>query len=422
MTSGEFTTVPLRDITINRGERQRRELTGIEELARSISAHGLIHPLVVTRDHVLVAGERRYTALMSLGHTHVPVQYTDEVGEVGLHLIELEENIRREDISWQDRCLAFDKYFELRKSQDPKFNGRVMCNELNIAESKLSQYFLVAKEIKGGNARVINQDNYSTAIGVARREVDRRNASTVAIHMAGVSEAALKPVRAVPLLHMEFKSWLETYDGPEFNLLHCDFPYGVGIHDSDQGSGKSFGTYSDTPDDYWTCLSLLEEAMGKVVGESSHLLFWFSLDYYDETVRRLESMGWSVNPFPLVWWKSDNVGILPDAQRGPRRVYETCLLATVGDRKIVRPVSNLFGHPGGNKEIHMNEKPVAMLKYFMGMVCDEYSVVLDPTAGSGNALKAATALGSRHVLGLERDREFFERASAAYYPKGDDDV
>jgi hypothetical protein len=240
--------------------------------------------------------------------------------------------------------------------------------------------------------------------------------------MAGVNASALKPKRDVPLLNVDFGAWLETYEGPKFNLLHCDFPYGVGMDKSDQGSGKSFGTYSDSPDDYWTCLDLLQRAMASVVEESSHLLFWFSLDFYHETKARLESMGWSVNPFPLVWWKSDNVGILPDAQRGPRRVYETCLLATIGDRKIVRPVSNLFGNPGGDKQIHMNEKPIAMLKYFMGMVCDEYSVVLDPTAGSGNALKAATALGSRHVLGLERDKEFYERARDAYYPKGDDDV
>ena len=63
----------------------------------------------------------------------------------------------------------------------------------------------------------------------------------------------------------------------------------------------------------------------------------------------------------------------------------------------------------------MSEKPVGMLKHFMGMIVDEYSVVLDPTAGSANALKAASALGAPTVLGLERDTEFYNRAKEAYF-------
>jgi predicted RNA methylase len=70
----------------------------------------------------------------------------------------------------------------------------------------------------------------------------------------------------------------------------------------------------------------------------------------------------------------------------------------------------------------MSEKPVPMLKHFMEMTVDEYSRVLDPTAGSANALKAATALGAPTVLGLERDAEFFARSTAAYFAtEGDND-
>jgi ParB/RepB/Spo0J family partition protein len=421
VTSGEFTTIRYSSIVVNRDERQRRELRGIDDLARSISKVGLIHPLVVTRDHVLVAGERRYTALGQLGHTHVPVQYTDELEPTALHILELEENIKREDIAWQDWARAVDRYFEMRKAQDPQYNGTKCANELNMSQSKLSQAFLVAKELKGGNKRVESQDLYSTAVNVARRETDRRNTSNVAIHMDGKTAEELKSVREAPLLNVAFETWLETYSGPRFNLIHCDFPYGIGMHDSDQGAASKFGEYHDDEDVYWTCLSTLQSAMERVVEDSAHLMFWFSMEYYHETIQRLEAMGWRVNSHPLVWHKSDNVGILSDPRRGPRRVYETCLFAARGDRFVVRPVSNVFQAPGGNKEIHMNEKPVSMLKYFMGMFCDEYSTVLDPTAGSANALKAAESLGSTRVLGLERDTEFFTRAREAYYPKGDED-
>ena len=58
MTSGNFSSAPISSIIVNRDERQRRKLEGIEELAESINRIGLINPIVVTPDLVLVAGER----------------------------------------------------------------------------------------------------------------------------------------------------------------------------------------------------------------------------------------------------------------------------------------------------------------------------------------------------------------------------
>ena len=62
MTSGKFATIPLSSIVVERETRQRRELTGIEELASSIRDHGLINPIVVDRNHILIAGYRPASA------------------------------------------------------------------------------------------------------------------------------------------------------------------------------------------------------------------------------------------------------------------------------------------------------------------------------------------------------------------------
>src|SRR5262245_60128149 len=106
MTSGSFRSVPTASIRVNRDERQRREIEGIDVLADSIRRLGLIHALVITRDGVLVAGERRLHALKQLGWDKVPVQYIDEVDPHTLRAIELEENIKRRDLTWQDQCRA----------------------------------------------------------------------------------------------------------------------------------------------------------------------------------------------------------------------------------------------------------------------------------------------------------------------------
>ena len=48
-------------------ERIRKDYGDIDELANSIKAIGLIHPIVVTRSFQLIAGERRLKAMKKLG-------------------------------------------------------------------------------------------------------------------------------------------------------------------------------------------------------------------------------------------------------------------------------------------------------------------------------------------------------------------
>lgn len=48
--------VAIADIQI--GERRRQDLGDITSLAKNIDAHGLIHPIVISTDNELIAGER----------------------------------------------------------------------------------------------------------------------------------------------------------------------------------------------------------------------------------------------------------------------------------------------------------------------------------------------------------------------------
>ena len=110
--------------------------------------------------------------------------------------------------------------------------------------------------------------------------------------------------------------------------------------------------------------------------------------------------------------KSDGAGILPDPERGPRQIYETCLFGAKGDRKIVRAVANAYSAPTV-RERHMSEKPEPMLRHFFGMLCDENTIMLDPTCGSGSSLRAAESLGAKYVLGLEINKDYANLAREA---------
>src|SRR3990172_6609733 len=113
--------------------RQRQEFLPeqIVELASSISQNGLINPLTVRKEGdatILVAGERRIKAALYLwqfGETlrcggceflegQLPVLYQHELSPLQAELVEYEENVRRVDLTWQERAKATRRIAEIR--------------------------------------------------------------------------------------------------------------------------------------------------------------------------------------------------------------------------------------------------------------------------------------------------------------------
>lgn len=72
--------------------------TDVAELEKSISTLGLIAPLVISNKNVLLAGARRYQAMLNLGFTEAPVTVVDK-GELEMELISIDENLVRKDLT-----------------------------------------------------------------------------------------------------------------------------------------------------------------------------------------------------------------------------------------------------------------------------------------------------------------------------------
>jgi N6-adenosine-specific RNA methylase IME4/ParB-like chromosome segregation protein Spo0J len=83
--------------------RTRRDFGDISALATSIADVGLLHPPVVTKDMLLVAGARRLAALQSLGLTECEVTVADSLLEViDLLKAERDENTCRKELAWSE--------------------------------------------------------------------------------------------------------------------------------------------------------------------------------------------------------------------------------------------------------------------------------------------------------------------------------
>lgn len=431
-SSAQVERVPHQLISIPES-RQRKEFNNLETLAESISRVGLLNPIIVTRDFVLVAGERRFRAWKSLaeaesilgGNTFdlIPVHYLDQLDSHELRIVELDENLRREDLPWQEQANAVKEIHELLAADNTNWSLTATAARIGLHNSVVSRYVNIMKE-SASNERILSAPTVSSALNIIKRSDERKtqNAENVLkdITRSGLEAlglADLTPTEAPPA---EVKSqesiicgdtikFMATYTGERFNLIHCDLPYGINFQSGWDNNADQWGSYDDSPEVYWTLLTALANFWDNMAAPSSHLMFWYSMKYYSDTMRffneKIPSI--TLDQFPLVWLKSDNRGSLPDPNRGPRRVYETALFGHSGDRKIIKAVANAYAAPTQKSQAaHISEKPEPVLRHFFSMLVDEQTTLFDPTCGGGSALRAAESLGARRVLGVELNEDY----------------
>jgi ParB family chromosome partitioning protein len=110
---------------------------GLEELAQSIRASGIIQPLVVRKmgsRYQLIAGERRWRASQRAQLMRVPVVLREVSDEQALELT-LVENIQREDLNPIEQARAFDRLMEQFHLTQDEVASRTGKDRATVANS-----------------------------------------------------------------------------------------------------------------------------------------------------------------------------------------------------------------------------------------------------------------------------------------------
>lgn len=443
--SDSYSRIPLTSIRVLRDERQRREVVdsrgqfiNSDGLLDSISEYGVLSPVLLTRDHELVYGERRYEASKALGLPDIPFRYLDEATALELQVLEFEENSRRSTLSWREEVCAVAKLHELMKGETASWSisdtaqaisysqlaialrvHRDLDNPLiNSASSVRQAYNLLSAQDERRASQVLDDMRDTTTAVFGRVFEPAPAAPQPAAQNTDSPPATPSAPQDLPILCADFNEWAPQYSGPKFNFLHCDFPYGTqALAGTQQAGQRDRKQYSNTDEDYTALVRTLCTNLPRLCGTSFHIMFWLSTSVRVqwETIRMFNEWAPQLDicPVPGTWLKSDNAGFLPAAKRiEPRRITESFLLLNCGDRPLVKLVSNGRAAPTDTK-LHPSTKPVPVLSYFFQMFVDDTTRMLDPTCGSGASLRAAEALGARHVLGLEVDPEFCATARSA---------
>ena len=163
----ELRTLPVASIAPNPHQPRRLfEPEALQELANSITEHGILQPIVVTEagegKYELVAGERRLRASQMAGLTEIPAlvrTYTDQ------HKLELAliENLNREDLNPLEIATAYLKLqqqFNMTLEEIGKRSGgkavSTVSNSLRLlALPENAKTALIRGDITEGHARQI---------------------------------------------------------------------------------------------------------------------------------------------------------------------------------------------------------------------------------------------------------------------------
>ncbi len=178
----------LNDIEPNRAQpRKSFDEEALEELANSISTHGVIQPLLVRPladgGYQLIAGERRWRASRMAGLTEVPVVIREMSDSEAMELA-LVENLQREDLNpieeAQGLALLMETY-GLTQEQAAKRVGKsrpAVANSMRLLSLPQDVLAMVERgELSAGHARTILALENAGQITALANEIVKKNLS-----------------------------------------------------------------------------------------------------------------------------------------------------------------------------------------------------------------------------------------------------
>ena len=129
--------IAISEIKINPGRRPVN-LDGINELARSISEIGLLNPITIDQEYILVAGLHRLEAVKKLGWTEIECNICtfDTFDTLQTELAEIDENVVRTELSVLEYGELLERRKEIYESLHPETKaGQAQAAGMNRAIS-----------------------------------------------------------------------------------------------------------------------------------------------------------------------------------------------------------------------------------------------------------------------------------------------
>lgn len=424
-------------------KRFRKDLGDVQAIKKSLKTWGLIHPIVVTKleppeppyEWLLIAGERRLTAATFLGLEFdnwkwIEATEMKDLDAVTRKEVELEENTRRRDCSWQEQCLAVKQLDDLKREKhgtkqkgsliDEGWTQKDTAKSIGASAGTVCQDIQMAKDLE--TLPEIRKKLGNMPKAVARKFIEReKQASKMRVRIA------LQELQITSnLIHGRCEEEILALADSSVDCVITDPPWGVkaihktsisGLCKGSSISSSDLGTKAEMEQVYKKFIPELY----RVMAPGAHIYIFFAADWYWIIRGFLQNYGFTVDPVPLIWPKSRGTMVANPYHYIPSYEFIMFGYKNPQQRTLVKPCLNcLQNYPADApvKRVHPLQKPLELLSMFIANSTIIGETVLDPFAGSGAVLKAAEKLG-RKGIGFEADEKNYLMSQAWLMEKED---
>jgi hypothetical protein len=381
------------------GNRFRKNVGELGELMESISVLGLLQPIGITEDMVLVFGQRRLRACQILGHEEIEARIVDVPT-----IIEGEyaENEIRKDFSVSER-VAIGKAMEdgigerrgglRRKGVKPQNFGK-REDQLSGKETRSiaggvagfgnHETYRQAKIVveKGTPDLVAKVDSGKVSVSAAYKEIQYEEKKREREQQIQEAVSRFEEDVSIRIICADFFPWcLEHLEENSVDLILTDPPY---------------------PKEFLPVWGQLGEVASKVLKPGGYLATYSGHFYLTHVMRSLEqhlSYCWTV----AVLHTGPTKLFLP---RNAVSTWKPILIFRKGEPgRFKDTLFDSIRNDNRDKRFHEWGQGESAVAYLMKTLSDPNDLVLDPFAGGGTTLAVAKAL-KRRCVGIEIEPKY----------------
>lgn len=384
-----------------------RDATGdMEGLAQSILENGLLEPIIVEKtigqQYRLLAGLRRLTAHRMNVMEHIFAIEKHNLTARQAKVIELEENIQREQMTVAEKLKAIAQIDELKRQEDPNWTQGQTAVVAGIGgQNRVSDAVQLSKAMQLfpelANAKSVNQ--MKSWLNTKVKQLGR------------VAEVKANPISYAAV---EEKIWLgdsteliKQVPDESFHAIITDPPFGVDYDKRTAGSeGSTLNSYKDTEELYTKILGMAPE-MYRTLKPNGWVVFFYGMSWHAEVQAAFTQAGFMVDYAPFIWDRSGGRTFTTRPDHFYSRGYDVALIGRKGDAKIAiknKPNIIRIDPVGSDERQYLVERPVELYEFFIDTLTIPGERVADFFVGSGSC-PAAAARKRRDYFGIELNAE-----------------
>lgn len=431
-------------------DRMRHDLGDVLELANSIKRHGIIQPIIIARNWRLIAGGRRLAAMKLLKREFLEHSkdfiYNDETDPIQLQAMELEENLKRKNLTWSEEVLGKQQLFSImqsihgaskgfgagRSASNDGFSLRSLAAMLgeNVSTTsrdiELAGFVVRHPSLAALPTRADAQRKLGVAVTVAAMQsLAKRSVVPQSVNpllptgsqivggdttvVAGGDRTANPNGSISPLVALQDERWT-LYEGRfQENIIHIptnsvdlictDLPYNIGLGTSSAAHSAGLGSFVDDSIDIATLCADVAVESYRVLRDNRFAVFFYGMNYHGVLYDALTTVGFTVDVYPFIWLRDRSAP--PDGFARYSKSYDPAFIASKGTPRFIRPnQSNSLSVPSvrGAERLHAAQKPVTIMQKFIEDMTTSGCVVLDMFAGAGTTGEAALRSGRKAIL------------------------